>query len=239
MPEPRYFRLFPAAIAAILAIATQPPSVVRAAEPAMDNAPAEKPGDSSSYDLEPRSSEWEVLFEEGITADEYAKQLDYFGIELGAVAKDGKIQYAAQLSRTRPERRNGLKKDEKRVTIEWKRGTLEALDRKLLTKVGINTQGKKLAHFYSLDAQRQLARLERDFEDRPAAEIKRTRFSVRPLEKTAGPSANSASGVAKSKSVVDKSSGQTPGYEFYVVEQEPVADSKSRSTSTARKKDSR
>ena len=143
------------------------------------------------------AGEWEILFDDGsITLDEYARQLDHFGIELGAVSKNGQIQYASQLSRRKPERRIGSKELEKRVSIIWKRGTLVAVDRKLLARAGISTVDKELRHFYPAEVAKMCSSLETSHTDRPPGEIKRTRFKVRP-----------------------KSNAQD-GYEFYVDEQE-------------------
>ena len=123
---------------------------------------AEEPVAASgeSTERQQRSGTWEVHFEDGIKVDEYAKQLDFFGIELGVVDKGGKIQYAAKLSARKPEKRISKKSMDKRMTISWKHGTLAAVDRKLLTKLGINTQGKDLFHFYPRDTEEQLYKLE-------------------------------------------------------------------------------
>jgi|GEM_PF-4538894 len=127
----------------------------------------------------PRNGEWEVLFEEGTTVDEYARQLDYFGIEVGVIDKKGQIQYAAQLSKHKAVKRLGAKADEKRLAITWKRGSLQTIDRKLLTRSGINTKDKDLAHYYPRKVEDQLYQLEKDYAGRDPAEISRTRFKVR------------------------------------------------------------
>jgi hypothetical protein len=144
------------------------------------------------------TSNWEVLFDEneGMTALEYARRLDYFGIELGAVAKNGQIQYASHLTDPKPARRIGKLDEEQRINLHWKRGNLAALEAKLMLKAGISTKDKTLTHFYPKPVETRLARLEKSYAGRDPADIRRTRFKVRPLE------------------------NQPKAYEFYVEEQD-------------------
>jgi hypothetical protein len=144
------------------------------------------------------TSNWEVLFDEseGLTALEYARRLDYFGIELAAVAKNGQVQYASHLAERKPERRIGKLEEEPRINLHWKRGTLAALEAKLLAKAGINTKDKTLTHFYPKAIEARLARLEKSYAGRDPRDIQRTLFKVRPL------------------------GNQPKAYEFYVDEQD-------------------
>ena len=146
----------------------------------------------------PRGIEWEVMFDDGIEIKQYAKELDYFKIEVGAEDSNGEIQYASGLSHRRPERHSGNHKDDGRFTTAWKKGTLLAIDTKLLTKAGVKTIGKKILHFYPRELESQLEKLEREHAG-PNARIGRTRFKIRPDD-----------------------SGQ--GYEFYVAEQDLLAE---------------
>jgi hypothetical protein len=137
-------------------------------------------GSAETVERLPPGCELEVLFEHGqFTALEYARQLDYFGIELGAIAKNGQIQYASHLSQPRPERRIGKKSEEQRMTITWKRGNLSALDGKLLTKAGITTTDKTFAHFYPIAVETRLLKLQKAYAGHDAGEIRRTRFKIR------------------------------------------------------------
>jgi hypothetical protein len=123
--------------------------------------------------------EWEVKFQDNLRPIEYARELDYFGIELGAIGKNGEIQYASQLSKPKPVRRLGAVADEHRTYITWKVGTLATFDVKLLAKAGIATKDKTIAHYYPEAMTRELIALERAFADREQHEILRTRFQVR------------------------------------------------------------
>ena len=143
-----------------------------------------------------RGGEWEILFADGITVEEYARQMDYFKIEIGAVSKNGKIEYISNVSQRKPEKRTGHVTAEYRPHIGWKKGQLHAADRKLLAKAGIASADKELWHFFEAPTQARLAELERAYANRVAGEITRTRFEIRPAAK-----------------------GE--GYEFVVVEQDP------------------
>lgn len=143
-----------------------------------------------------RGGEWEILFPDDITIDQYAQQIDHFQIEIAAVSKSGKIEYISGVSQRKPEKRVGHRDADYRLHIGWKRGQLHAADRKLLAKAGIASADKELWHFFPTETQMLLAGLERSHAKRPAKEIKRTRFEVRPL-------------------------GNGEGYEFVVVEQDP------------------
>lgn len=72
---------------------------------------------------------WELMFDRGLTLETYAKQLDFFGIEMGVLMPDKRIEYAARLTRSRPDRRTGPADAEKRYYLTWKRGELEKADR--------------------------------------------------------------------------------------------------------------
>lgn len=141
-------------------------------------------------------AEWEIEFADDITAEEYARQLDFFQIEIAAVSKKGKLEYIAQVSSPKPEKRVGAQDADRRLHIGWRKGTLHAADRKLLAKAGITSEGKELWHFFSAELQAQLAELEHDYAGLSPDDIHRTRFLVR-----------------------EKTKGQ--GYEFVVIEQDP------------------
>jgi hypothetical protein len=143
-----------------------------------------------------RRSEWEIVFEDGITIKQYAERLDYFKIEIGAVAKDGRVEYASNISARKPDKRLGDATKDYRWRTAWKKGKLSAADRALLTKAGINSRDKQLLHYFPDEIQARLAQLERAYGKRDPREIKRTRFEIRPQAKE-------------------------PGFEFVVVEQDP------------------
>lgn len=140
--------------------------------------------------------EWEIVFEEGITDQQYAEQIDYFKIEIGAVSKDGRTEYISKVAARKPEKRRGDLATDYRWRIGWRKGTLHATDRRLLSRAGINTKEKDLLHFFPAEIQSRLAQLERSYAKRDPSAVKRTRFEIRPKPKDAG-------------------------YEFVVIEQDP------------------
>lgn len=124
--------------------------------------------------------QWEVRFPEGNTTDSYARQLDFFGIELAVVMPDGTLEYAAQLSRAKPARRVGAAEQEMRFYLTWRRGELQEADRELLSKAGINSEGKLILKFLPPATEAMLAQLERDYAGLRADKVRGTRFAVRP-----------------------------------------------------------
>jgi hypothetical protein len=143
-----------------------------------------------------RRSQWEIVFADGISVKEYAQQLDYFKIEIGAVAKNGTTEYISQVSARKPDKRLGDSTRDSRWRIGWKKGTLDTADRALLSKAGVNAKDKQLLHFFPVEIQARLSQMERAYAKRDPQEIKRTRFEIRPKAKE-------------------------NGYEFFITEQDP------------------
>ncbi len=182
------------AILFLLAVAAAPPTRVEKASP------------KSAH--QPRGGEWEIVFADEITVEEYARQMDYFKIEIAAVSKNGKIETISKVSQRKPEKRVGHTTTDYRLHLGWKKGQLHAADRKLLAKAGIASGDKELWHFFQTETQARLAALERAYADRPPSEITRTRFEVRPA-------------------------AEGDGYEFVVIEQDPPKPSESKSTAAS------
>jgi hypothetical protein len=158
-------------------------------------AKAAPPGGEESGSLAAPRPHWEVLFAEEISPEEYARQLDFFKIEIAAVSKNNKIEYISKLSGRKPEKRVGRREEDARVYVGWKSGTLEAVDRKLFAKARINSQRKEILHFIPAESQALMEEAQRSYADRQPDEIERTRFEIHPRE--------------------------SGGYEFVVVEQDP------------------
>lgn len=158
-----------------------------------DSRPAGPMGEGSG-DVVPRWERWQVRFASA-DLDAYAKQLDFFKIELAAIGggKDT-VDYAAGLSLAQPARRSGKSADEKRLYMTWRTGELIEADKSLLAKAGIDTVGRVVLQLYSPETEALLAALEQKHAgDKNLKDIKRTVFGVR---------------------------GQANNYEFYVISQE-------------------
>ncbi|HET6883882.1 MAG TPA: hypothetical protein VFI31_27255 [Pirellulales bacterium] len=133
----------------------------------------------------------EISFGDGNTLDVYARQLDFFKIELG-VYGPGRVTYAKNLSKGKPDVYTGPSGQEKRLYMSWKQGRLKEADRELIAKAGIPAAGKVVLQFYPDETEQLLLHLEHDYKGRDASTIRKTRFGVRPAGR---------------------------GYEFYVMDQ--------------------
>lgn len=142
------------------------------------------------------ATEWEIVFDDGITTEEYARQIDFFQIEIGALSKSGKVEYITHVAKPKPDKRVQELRYDRRWRITWKSGNLHVADRKLLGKAGINSDNKEMWHFFPDEVHARMVSLERSYAGTPPHDIRRTRFGVRATK--AG-----------------------DGYEFFVVEQEP------------------
>lgn len=127
----------------------------------------------------PPHMRWEISFGDGNTLDVYARELDYFKIELG-VYGPGRVTYAKSLSKPKPDVYTGASKDDKRLYMTWKQGKLKEADRELMAKAGIPAAGKVVLQFYPDETEQTLLQLEQAFKGRDASQIRKTRFRVRP-----------------------------------------------------------
>jgi hypothetical protein len=139
----------------------------------------------------PPQMRWEISFADGQSLDLYARQLDFFHIELGAVGV-GQVTYAENLSKRKPDVYTGPSGKEKRLYMTWRIGRLKEADRELLGRAGINAAGIPVLQFYPRETEQLLLQVEHDYDGRDVSTIRKTRFGVRSVGS---------------------------GYEFYVIEQ--------------------
>lgn len=139
-----------------------------------------------------RSRGWEIRFDPGNTLETYAKQLDFFGIELGVLLPDNQVLYVSDLSKPQPTVRKGPADQESRYYFTWRQGELQTADHELLTKAGVDPKDHLILKFLPEKWTQQLAGLEKAHAADKLENIRKTRFGVR----KAG-----------------------DGYEFYVIEQ--------------------
>lgn len=125
-----------------------------------------------------RADRWEVLFSDGQTLNEYARQLDFFGIELGVVTADRSIDYVSRLAQETPVQRRGRADDESRLFMSWSQGNLRDADRELMARGGVEVGQRRILQFYPAETESQLAGLERSYAGREPSEIRKTRFAV-------------------------------------------------------------
>lgn len=128
----------------------------------------------------PREQRWYVRFGDRLTVDEYAKQLEFFGIELGVLLPDGRLAYVSKLTQAMPAVRyvtSGAA--EQRLYMSWQGGERRKADLELIGRAGLKVPFETtVLHFYPPETEQVLARLERDYLNRQAAQIKRTYFAV-------------------------------------------------------------
>ena len=128
-----------------------------------------------------RPRRWEVQFAEGHNLDTYARQLDFFKIELGVLIPAepaNKVFYARNLSKARPDRRTGLADAEKRYYLTWQRGGLVKADRELLAKAGIEHRNRLILKFLTKKVEAELVRLEKQKAGDKADRVRTTRFGI-------------------------------------------------------------
>jgi hypothetical protein len=131
-------------------------------------------------DQVPRGERWEVRYS-AATLTAYARQLDFFEIELGAAGGKPQVDYASGFARSTPLTRTAQPRDEKRLYLTWRGGRLQQWDRKLLAGAGIKTEGRILMQFYPAKTEEALARIELEHADgKSADQIRKTVFQAKP-----------------------------------------------------------
>jgi len=145
---------------------------------------------TSSASLAGRS--WEVQFFKGNTVENYARQLDFFGIELGVPIPGGKILYAYNLAKLKPDTRTGPAAAENRCYLSWRRGDLGQAETTLFSQAGHEIKDRAVLKFLPPEIEAALAKIERGYAGEKADVVQKTRFGIRP---------------------------KADGYDFYVMEQ--------------------
>jgi hypothetical protein len=127
--------------------------------------------------------DWEVRFN-ATTLQVYAQQLDFFGIELGAIGGGKKtVDYASKFTQPNAIVRAGNGAVEKRRYLVWRKGPLADADKQLLSKAGIDVNGRVILQFLPEPVERQMATLEAQYaKGRKLNEIRKTVFGVRAVD---------------------------------------------------------
>jgi len=138
------------------------------------------PGGPGTSDGIPSWERWEVRLN-ATTTEEYAKQLDFFKIELGiAGGGNPNVTYVSNVSAAQPSVRVGAPKDEKRLRFMHRSGQLRDADRRLAQKAGVNVDTKVVFQFYSPETYTNLLTLENIAKgQRRIIEVRRTVFGVK------------------------------------------------------------
>jgi hypothetical protein len=131
----------------------------------------------------PAEQRWFVAFNEQGGLEEYARQLEFFGIELGALdTRGGTLTLLSNLTAAKPTvtRKAGGGSDEQRLYMIWQGGGKKEADVKLFAKAGIDAADLPILHFYPQRTEQQLLRLEQQHANRPLRDVRRTYFEVQP-----------------------------------------------------------
>jgi hypothetical protein len=131
-------------------------------------------------EAEVRHQRWEIRLPPDVTLESYARQLDFFDIELGVIGGTDKVTYLSQLTDHDPKQRSAPAGGEGRLYLTWQRGGLAEADRKLAARAKVDTKGKVIAMFCPPRVEKELAELERaEAKKKNIASIRKTAFAIR------------------------------------------------------------
>jgi hypothetical protein len=132
-----------------------------------------------------RSQRWEIVFDQGQTEKEYARHLDFFGVELGAIV-NGRMYLASKLAADKPTVRElTATNQEKRLYFSWRGGSRRQVDVSLLGKAGVPVGGNVIVlQFYPEQTEQLLAHLERDEAQRSGKALKEGKLRMELVRKT-------------------------------------------------------
>jgi hypothetical protein len=154
------------------------------------------PGGEGDGNVVPRVERWRISLK-AANINAFASQLDFFGIEIGALGGGiSTVDYASGLSGSIKKRRVSGGGNEKRLFFHPEEKVSEVWTRQLLEKAGFPVSGRVILHFYPRTAENQLATAENNYlkkAGKSLPEVRRTYFAVR---------------------------GQGGGFQFFVVRQE-------------------
>lgn len=142
-------------------------------------------GRSTGFNYHPddvgKPRRWEVSFDK-TSLDAYARQLDFFGIELGVLLPDGRLAYALNLTKSKPDSRfaDNPHETERRYYLTWRKGSLLKADRELLSRAGIDAGNGIILKFLPPKLEAQLVALAKSHAGSKAENVVRTRFGLRP-----------------------------------------------------------
>jgi hypothetical protein len=126
-----------------------------------------------------RHQRWEIRFAAGTSVEAYARQLDFFKIELGVIGGQEQVTYLTNLSNPKPTSRTGNAADDRRLYLIWQRGAIQEADEQIAARAGVKTGGKVVAHFLPKEVEDEMARLEETYARQlKITKIGKTVFSI-------------------------------------------------------------
>ena len=130
----------------------------------------------------PAEQRWSIIYHNGESPEEYARQLDALGVELAVVSGPNQLTYIARFSDAAPAKRYGSGQGDDRLYFLWQGRGRKASDVALLRKAGIEVGDGVVMQFYAKGVETQLSQLEVRFRGRQPLEIRFTRFAVVPAD---------------------------------------------------------
>jgi hypothetical protein len=128
----------------------------------------------------PREERWSIIYNPGQTIEEYARLLDFFGVEMATV-RDGQMHYAANFTKPSPDVRVANRGSDDRLYFLWQGGGRRQSDIELLRKAGIEVgQRGVIFQFFPAQVEQILSRLEQQYKGLQPVEIRSTKFRVIP-----------------------------------------------------------
>lgn len=124
-----------------------------------------------------REQRWSVVYNPGQTLEEYARQLDSFGVEIGVIQNNA-MRYVSKFSSGQPVSRFGQHSSDTRLFFVWQSNTRKGSDVDLLRRAGVEVGQSPIFHFYPKAIEDRLAQYEAKYRGRQPIEIRATRFSV-------------------------------------------------------------
>lgn len=127
-----------------------------------------------------REDRWRIRYDNVPSQSVYARQLDFFGIELATWGQDNQVHYAYNLSKRPPDTRTGDPADEKRIRMAWVDGALKQADLKIAQAAGIAQYGRYILQFMPPEVESLLLKLELEYaKGRNVNDINMTVFIIK------------------------------------------------------------
>jgi hypothetical protein len=127
-----------------------------------------------------REQRWSIMYKEGQTAEEYARQLDALRVEMAVVNGPNQLVYISNFSSPKPARRYGSGQKDNRLYFLWQGSGRKESDLALLRKAQVPVGDNVVLQFYPREVEERLAQLEVSYRGRQPGEIRVTRFQVVP-----------------------------------------------------------
>ena len=125
---------------------------------------------------------WSIIFKNGDSIEEYARQLDALHVEFAVVVPPNQLQYVSHFTSPEPTKRFGNGRSDRRLYFLWQGGGRKSSDIALLKKAGIDVGDNVVLQFYPADVEEKLRQKEVRYRGRQPSEIRVTRFQVVPTD---------------------------------------------------------